>query len=153
MLELPHTIVGAAIAVKVGNPALALPLALASHFVLDLVPHWNPHIYTELKKNGRVSGKSKAIILTDGVVSVLLGLYIASAMSSTPNGFIIILASSLLAVIPDVVEIPFYFFGWHPKFIEQYVQFERKLQFNCSPAVGILSQLAIVAVVLFWIFS
>ena len=44
MIELPHAVVGAAIAAKVGNPALSLPLALASHFVLDLVPHWNPHL-------------------------------------------------------------------------------------------------------------
>ena len=53
MLETPHVIVGAAIAYKVVNPALALPLALGSHFILDITPHWNPHLSTETKKFGK----------------------------------------------------------------------------------------------------
>lgn len=50
MLETPHVLIGAAIATKVGNPFLAIPLAFASHFVLETVPHWNPHLNTETKK-------------------------------------------------------------------------------------------------------
>jgi hypothetical protein len=56
VLETPHVVVGAAIATKVANPALAIPLAFASHFVLEKIPHWNPHLNTELKKFGRLAG-------------------------------------------------------------------------------------------------
>ena len=58
MLETPHVAVGAAIAVAIPNPYLAIPLALASHMILDHTPHWNPHFYTETKKFGKPTQKS-----------------------------------------------------------------------------------------------
>lgn len=39
MMATSHAITGAAIAVVVGEPVLALPLAFASHFLLDALPH------------------------------------------------------------------------------------------------------------------
>jgi len=53
MLETPHVLAGAVIAAKVQNPFLAIPLAFASHFILEKVPHWNPHINAEMTKFGR----------------------------------------------------------------------------------------------------
>ncbi len=35
-----HAVTGALIAGAVGNPFLAIPLAFASHFVLDAIPHF-----------------------------------------------------------------------------------------------------------------
>src|SRR5690242_2115662 len=37
-----HALSGAVIALAVKNPVLAIPLAFVSHFVLDLLPHYNP---------------------------------------------------------------------------------------------------------------
>ncbi len=37
-----HALTGALIGLSVANPALALPLAFLSHFVLDAIPHYNP---------------------------------------------------------------------------------------------------------------
>ncbi|OGH11068.1 MAG: hypothetical protein A3B38_02685 [Candidatus Levybacteria bacterium RIFCSPLOWO2_01_FULL_36_13] len=36
-----HAIIGTVIAAKIGNPALAIPLAVASHVVADSIPHWD----------------------------------------------------------------------------------------------------------------
>ena len=67
MLETPHVIVGAAIATKVVNPALALPLAFGSHFILERVPHWNPHLNTEKNKFGKITVVSTKIVILDVV--------------------------------------------------------------------------------------
>lgn len=40
MLVAPHASAGVAIGVLVANPILAIPAAIASHFILDSVPHW-----------------------------------------------------------------------------------------------------------------
>ncbi len=40
MLTTPHATAGIAIGVLLGNPLLVVPAAIASHFVLDMVPHW-----------------------------------------------------------------------------------------------------------------
>lgn len=40
MLTTPHAVAGATIGVLLPNPLLAIPVAVASHFVLDSIPHW-----------------------------------------------------------------------------------------------------------------
>ena len=40
MILTPHALSGAAIAITVPEPLVGLPLALGSHYLLDMVPHW-----------------------------------------------------------------------------------------------------------------
>lgn len=39
MTATAHAIIGTVIAAKVGNPVLAVPIALASHIIADAIPH------------------------------------------------------------------------------------------------------------------
>lgn len=154
MLETPHVAVGAAIAMKVGNPYLALPLALISHLVLDRVPHWNPHFYTEMKKYGKPSKVSTSIAVIDSFVALGLGLAISASALPDSSRAILVIACSFLAVLPDQIKTPFFFFkslrkGWFKK----YVTFERSLQVDTSFWPGILTQLAVTLASLWWIFS
>lgn len=50
MTATAHALVGAVIAAKVGNPFLAYPVALGSHFFMDLIPHWDAGTSWEKKK-------------------------------------------------------------------------------------------------------
>lgn len=52
MLVSPHVTAGAALGAIIGNPLVVVPVALASHFVLDSVPHWQETLapYTPTKK-------------------------------------------------------------------------------------------------------
>lgn len=45
MLLTPHALTGASIAVLIPNPAISIPLAIGSHFILDMVPHWQETLY------------------------------------------------------------------------------------------------------------
>ena len=78
MLETPHVVVGAAIATKIANPALALPLAFGSHFILEKIPHWNPHLNTEKSKFGKITKSTTKIVLADSATALILGSFIAS---------------------------------------------------------------------------
>jgi hypothetical protein len=40
MLVSPHLTAGAALGAVIGHPILVIPFAIASHFILDSVPHW-----------------------------------------------------------------------------------------------------------------
>jgi hypothetical protein len=40
MLTTPHAVAGIAIGSIIGNPLVVIPLAIDSHFVLDMAPHW-----------------------------------------------------------------------------------------------------------------
>ena len=41
MTATAHALIGASIASRFTNPIIGIPLAIASHFLADLVPHWD----------------------------------------------------------------------------------------------------------------
>lgn len=154
MLELPHAVVGAAIAAKVGNPALALPLAFASHFVLDMLPHWNPHLNTEFKKHGKIGRKTFIFILADSVLALAAGLFIAYSAFPDINRAMIILLGGFFGVLPDLVEAPYYFLGVkHPFFTKYYIPFKKSIQFDVARTPGFAIQGAPLLAALWWVFS
>src|SRR3972149_6865717 len=153
VIETPHVIVGAAIATKVVNPALALPLALGSHFVLDKIPHWNPHLFTETQKYGKPTQKSSLIVAVDVFASILIGGYIASQALPNTAHALTILACCFLAVAPDIVEGPYFFLNFKNKTIEKWIRFQRSFQINVDLLPGILTQIITVAASLWWIYS
>jgi len=149
MLEFPHAMVGAAIATAIPDPRISLPLALLSHFVTDYIPHWNPHLNTELKTSGKISTQSKIIILVDAGAALMLGTYIAA----TSGNFIVIMLACFLAVAPDVAEIPYYFLGMKIGWIEKLIAWQRTHQWNTSPFWGILTQILVIIVSLYFTLS
>ena len=153
MIELPHTIVGAAIAAKIGNPLLALPLALASHFVMDMVPHWNPHLNKEIAKYGKVTTLTTWVIIIDVVLSLIAGITIGSKFLPDTNRFLLVMACCFLAVLPDVAEAPHFFLGqkWRP--IKKLVEFQSKIQFNVPFLPGVASQALVIIAALWWIYQ
>lgn len=152
MLELPHTVVGAAIAAKIGNPALSLPIALASHFVLDLLPHWNPHLNTELKNHGKITSRTTLFVATDVFLSLAGGLLIASTVLPDTNRFILVILGALMGILPDLIEAPYFFLGlrWEP--IERLIKFQKSIQNDARPFLGVLTQVILLAAVFAWIF-
>ncbi|KKT77144.1 MAG: hypothetical protein UW73_C0027G0016 [Microgenomates group bacterium GW2011_GWB1_44_8] len=150
MLELPHTLVGAAIATVIPDPRISLPLALLSHFVTDYVPHWNPHLNTELKAAGKISPRSKVIVMADAGLALMLGTYIAA----TSGNFLVIMAACFLAVAPDVAEIPYYFLGLkNVVWIKKLIDYQRAHQWNVSPFIGILTQVVVCIIALYLTLS
>lgn len=153
VLELPHAIVGATIATKIGNPLLALPLAFLSNFILDLLPHWNPHLYTELTKEGKVSPKTRRIVILDSSLALIIGSFLAFRFYPDIPRIIMVLLSSFLAVSTDLIEAPFFFLGSKNKLITGLIAFQRKLQWNVSFWPGILFQGALLLFCFLLIFS
>ncbi len=155
MLELPHVLVGAAIATVVPNPLISIPLSLASHFLGDYVPHWNPHFPTELKKYGRLTPATFVILMADSAIAVFVGLAIGQALyPDFPTGLLTfnLLACCLASVLPDVVEIPHYFFGFKSRFLTRLSRFQSRHQFNVPALPGILSQILVILLSLLIIF-
>lgn len=149
MLELPHVLVGAAIATAIPDPRISLPLALASHFITDYIPHWNPHLNTELKTSGEISIRSKIIIMADAGLALTVGTYLAA----TRGNFVIIMLACFLAVAPDVAEIPYYFLGMKVGWIEKLISWQRTHQWNVKPFWGILIQILVIIVSFYFTLS
>ncbi len=153
MLETPHVIVGAAIATKVAHPALAIPLAFGSHFLLEKIPHWNPHLNTETEKYGKPTRRSTQIVILDTSLALVAGFFIASRALPNTAQAITILAACLAAALPDVVEGPYFFLNMRHELIKKWIKFQKSIQIDTPLVPGLLTQVITIIAAFWWIFS
>lgn len=152
MLESMHAITGAVIAYKLGSPLISLPIALLSHFLLDLLPHWNPSLTKEKKQKGRLGTKTKLLIYADCFWGLILGLWVAAKTLPDWPKLLVVLAGCLAAILPDLVEAPYFFFGRQNKFISKLMEFQNRHQWKASMVPGILFQVIYLGA-LFWLLG
>lgn len=100
-----HALIGTVIAAKIGNPALAIPIALASHFVADAFPHWDTGYHRKQKSKQKFFLQSLADVTIGFVLSYLV-LTLFFPTTSLLYAFIIILVSQS----PDWLTAPYLFF-------------------------------------------
>lgn len=91
-----HALTGAVIAGAIGNPILALPLAFASHFVLDSLPHFGEDVHP-------LSKFTKKVWFIDFVLLSSLMLFLVV----TQNW--LLFAGAFVAISPD--------FAWIYRFV------------------------------------
>ena len=101
MTGLNHAATGALVAAAIDKPLIALPAALLSHFVADVVPHWN------YKPPGGINGRLKVMSL-DLIFSLILLVVLALTVNATPW---VVLAGGLLAISPDIMWLEFFLTG------------------------------------------
>jgi len=151
MLETPHVFVGAVIASKIPNPLIAIPLAFASHFILETVPHWNPHLNTETEKFGKPTKKSTIITIVDSTVALVSGSLIAWQALPNTNQAILILACCLASVLPDLLEAPYFFLKVRTAWVKKWIKFQKSLQNDTSFYWGFLTQTATILAAVLWL--
>lgn len=153
MLETPHVAIGAAIASKIPNPFISIPLSFASHFILDIAPHWNPHINREIKKYGKPTKQSVNIIRADSILALCLGTSLALHTLPNYHQFLNIMAASFVSVLPDVIEAPYYFLRKKDAIIEKWIGWQKSIQNDVNPWFGLTTQALVVVASLLWIFG
>lgn len=151
MLETPHVVVGAAIATKIPNPFIAIPLAFLSHFILEKVPHWNPHLNTETKKFGHPTQKSTNIVIVDCFLALTVGSLIAYNAMPNINHAVTILLSSFASVLPDLMEAPYFYLNMKQKFFKDWIAFQKSLQNDTTPFWGLLTQIVTIFATILWL--
>ncbi|MBF8249776.1 MAG: Uncharacterized protein HW400_377 [Candidatus Levybacteria bacterium] len=134
MTATAHALIGTIIAAKIGNPTLAIPIAIASHVVADAIPHWDTGTNRENK------GFKKMFI--DTFLDVALGFYLSYLLvilffPKTDPGyvFIMIIASQLL----DWLTAPYYFF--HIKAFRWFYFFQKSFNNDLALPWGLVTQI------------
>lgn len=88
-----HILTGTLIALTVKEPALAVPLALASHFIIDALPHWgDPDMSKSPRKRFYSYAKVELLGITGIILLLLTGVY----------GWNLVLLCSIVAILPDI---------------------------------------------------
>jgi hypothetical protein len=142
MTGLNHALTGAAIGAVLQQPLLIVPLAVASHFILDMIPHFDHEVY-------RYGGKYyRQIVTTDGLITI--GAILA-LMFAFPAYALFIALGAISAVAPDI---PWQYYYTHGRPKNWYFNFHTKIQWFERPP-GLLveaSYLVFIGTVLFALF-
>jgi hypothetical protein len=135
-----HALIGTVIAAKIGNPALAIPIALGSHFLADAIPHWDT-AYNRRKN-------SKIRFFLTSLIDLVLGFVLSYGLivilfpwTNLGYAFIIIIVSQL----PDWLTLPYLFLNLNfPPFSSIY-DFQKKFDTHLGLPWGLINQVAVVA--------
>lgn len=146
MMATPHMLAGAAIGRVLRRPWLAWPAALASHFLLDVVPHLDTHSLFGVK-GGRPTPPEAAAAITDFLVGAML---VASLTLGRPNRRVI-LGAALGGILMDLVEYVLPFGTWLRACAGGIwlIGFHHGIQDNVGPAqwpLGFGTQVAVICV-------
>ena len=154
MLITPHAIAGAVIGAEISNLYLVILLALASHFVLDALPHYDigtAH-YGE-KKKINFNWKDWLLLIFDGILAIVL-IWVAYNGSHANWNILIGAAAGIFPdILDDFLRVRFVkgkmSFDFEKKIplISQMHSFHEKIHFKLKPKYwywGVLAQLLIV---------
>ncbi|MCL6096669.1 MAG: hypothetical protein M1444_03255 [Patescibacteria group bacterium] len=139
-----HALIGTVIAAKIGNPALAAPIALASHFAADALPHWDTGYHRRQKSKRKFFVQSGIDVMLGFVLSYLLINFFFPSTNLTYAFFII-----LMAQLPDWLTAPYLFFDI--KFAPFYwiYKFQKIFDRSLGMPWGVVNQVAAVILIIF----
>ncbi|MCX6726075.1 MAG: hypothetical protein NT052_02060 [Candidatus Shapirobacteria bacterium] len=142
MLSTSHSLISALIVSRIFPPQLSLPLVLASHYLLDIVPHWDTG--TGLT-NGHKS-KKKAVLET--LVDVIVGFSLVFIFFQKGKPFSPLLwVAVFLGILPDLLEFPALFFGKRPFPINVLEKFHNTLHQRAKLPWGLIYQIVVLIIV------
>lgn len=142
MTATAHAVLGTIIAAKVGNPALAIPLAIASHIAADIFPHWDTATNRAKKGMKRVIAES----FVDLVLGFLLSFAIVFLLFPQTN-LIYVLILILAAQSLDWLMLPYYFLNINFPLFKWAYKFQKSFNHNLDKPWGIINQIAILVLI------
>src|SRR3989344_4358280 len=134
-----HAIIGTVIAAKIGNPALAVPLAVASHVAADAFPHWD---------EGTNGKKTKERIALEAVFDVLIGFALSCLIIFVlfpQTNLLYVFLMIIIAQSLDWITAPYYLFGI--KLFKPFYKFQKLFDNEMPAPWGIINQIAILALI------
>lgn len=144
MLITPHFLTGVVIASQVPDIAPAAVLAVASHYVLDAIPHKDSFDHTYL------DWRNLAITGVDGILSLIL-FYLLVVPTHWPYYFCV----GAITMLPDIISLPGAFWKkwWQLPVVKQLHHWHTEiLQYSWGEtgwALGLLPQFVITAAVIY----
>lgn len=133
-----HILVGGAISASIQNPLIGLPLAAATHPLMDLLPHWDV--------GWGWRQKTKQRLFLECVADLILGLVAAYLLFGRFVDPIYFLLAAFFSIFWDLMEGPYLILGWKIPPFYTFYSIQHKLQGKSKSVFGgILTQVGVVA--------
>lgn len=104
MTATAHALIGGAIAASIPNPSIGLPLAAASHPILDMIPHWD--FGWGWKK------KTKLVLFAQSIFDLSLGVTLTFILFGSHVDKLYLIFAIFMAEVWDILQMPYLLFNW-----------------------------------------
>ncbi len=149
MVATTHLLVGITIGKITGDIWLTMPLAFASHYILDAIPHYNASPVVNFKEKG-FRGMCRKDLLTkaiEPVVGVAVSMY---AILANPGLALVMFLGGLFSMIPDFI----LFWEWKYNNYKGFIsRFERTFHRHIPMLQGSIVQVVFSVLALIYIFN
>ncbi len=151
-----HAAAGAALATLVPeHPLIGFAAGFASHFLLDAIPHYDYAI-----RSGAVDPKIGAPLRLDRAFMLdmvrigsdaLAGLLLSMVLFAAPGVLLAVLAGAVGGILPDALQFVYAHVKREPlvtlQRFHQWIHAKRRLELEGKLMLGVISQLALVALI------
>lgn len=141
MTATAHALIGASLAANISNPLVGIPLAIGSHFVADLIPHWDAGTNHRKKTLSRL--KLEAAL--DVILGFALTFLIFRNIVDPTYLFIMVISAQL----PDWLEAPSWMFGFKVPPFSWLDWLGHKLQSRMQLPWGLVTQVVTVGLLVY----
>jgi hypothetical protein len=160
MILATHAIAGAAVGRLAGNPILAFIFGLASHFILDAIPHWQYELKSRtrsddiMKEDMSLNRKLIGDVVRLGI-DFFSGTFISVLAFSGWGGFTNppapLVAGVIGGVLPDALQFLFWKFRREPLIsIQKFHSFmHADWEFGYKSKFGVVLQVVLAAIIIF----
>lgn len=143
MTATSHALIGASIAYRLPNPWVGLPLALLSHFLADIIPHWDVGNRRRLKSRRR--------LFIEAGMDVLLGLVLVwSVFNHRSVNSLYLIAAIFIAQLPDWIDsflpLALNYHGFPVRLVERV---QHLFQWRLDLPWGLITQTVLVTAILY----
>ena len=147
MLATTHSLVSALIISESSSPYIGMPLVLASHYLLDLIPHWDTG--TGLPRGLKTRRKAFLETLIDlALAGFLVWFFFQRKHAFSP----LLWAAVILGILPDLLEFPSLFFKIKPFPLNYLEKFHNDIMHRRGKLPwGLIPQIIIILAIIFLI--
>lgn len=140
-----HALIGTVIAAKIGNPLLAVPIAISSHFLADALPHWDTGYHRQQESKQRFFWTSALDVFLGFILSYLLIYFIFPSTNLSYAFFMIIMAQ-----LPDWLTAPYLFLGLKSTPFCWIYKLQKMFDSSIGLPWGFINQFVVVIAVIFF---
>ena len=134
-----HAVIGTVIAASIPNPFIAIPIAVVSHIVADLFPHWDPGTNRTKKSHREFLSGGVIDVLASFIITFLLVIFIFP-QTNLFYAYIIVFAAQFF----DWASAPFLFFKIeNPPIFEWFYKFQKTFDNRLDKPWGVIGQVII----------
>ena len=134
-----HAVIGTVIAASIGDPVLAIPIAVVSHVAADLFPHWDPGTNRENKTHSRFFKDGVVDVLASFLITFLLVAFVFP-QTNIIYAYVIVFAAQFF----DWASAPFVFFKVkNPPIFYWFYRLQKKFDNRLDKPWGIIGQVMV----------